>query len=147
LESAVIKNWDNKTWISSKKYISLLNSLLIKSNKLNINSKIIECVGPEVLSFKDILLILLNSIDKKRLLLPFPLFAAKMSAKIFELLPNPLLTTDQLKLLKYDNVITNNYATNSSIGVPPKKIFEQEINKYSYMWRDGGQFSKKTSFK
>ena len=108
----------------------------------NINSKIIECVGPEVLSFKDILLILLNSIDKKRLLLPFPLFA-KMSAKIFELLPNPLLTTDQLKLLKYDNVISNNYATNSSIGVPAKKIFEQEINKYSYMWRDGGQFSKK----
>ena len=42
MESAVIKNWDNKTWISSKKYISLLNSLLIKSNKLNINSKIID---------------------------------------------------------------------------------------------------------
>ena len=79
--------------------------------------------------------------------MPFPQFAAKMSAKIFELLPNPLLTTDQLKLLKYDNVISNNYATNSSIGVPSKKIFEQEINKYSYMWRDGGQFSKKTSLK
>ena len=113
----------------------------------NINSKIIECVGPEVLSFKDILLILLNSIDKKRLLLPFPLFAAKVFAKIFELLPNPLLTIDQLKLLRYDNIISNNYATNSSIGVPPKKFFEQEINEYSYMWRDGGQFSRKTSFK
>ena len=128
-------------------HCSDLTDVILNIINKNINSKIIECVGPEVLSFKDILLILLNSIDKKRLLLPFPLFAAKMSAKIFELLPNPLLTTDQLKLLKYDNVISNNYATNSSIGVPPKKIFEQEINKYSYMWRDGGQFSKKTPLK
>ena len=70
-----------------------------------------------------------------------------MSARIFELLPKPLLTTDQLKLLKYDNVISNNYSTNSSMGIPPKKIFKQEINKYSYMWRDGGQFSRNTSFK
>ena len=58
-------------------------------------------------------------------------------------MPNPLLTYDQLKLLKYDNVISKNYATNSSIGVPAKKIFKNEIEKYSYMWRDGGQFSKK----
>ena len=40
--SAVIKNWDNKTWISSKKYISSLNTFLIKLIKLNINSKIID---------------------------------------------------------------------------------------------------------
>ena len=125
-------------------HCSDLTDVILNAINKNINSKIIECVGPEILSFKDILLILLNSIGKKRILLPFPLFAAKMSAKIFELLPNPLLTTDQLKLLKYDNIISNNYATNSSIGVPAKKIFKQEIDKYSYMWRDGGQFSKKT---
>ena len=58
-------------------------------------------------------------------------------------MPNPLLTTDQLKLLKYDNVVSNNYSTNSTIGIPAKKFFKQEIEKYSYMWRDGGQFSKK----
>ena len=73
------------------------------------------------------------------------MIAAKLSAKIFELLPKPLLTTDQLRLLKYDNVVSNNYATNSSIGVPPKKIFKEEIKKYSYMWREGGQFSKEPS--
>ena len=73
------------------------------------------------------------------------MIVAKISAKIFELMPKPLLTTDQLRLLKYDNVISNNYATNLSIGVSPKKNFKQEIRKYSYMWREGGQFSKEPS--
>mgnify|MGYP001165276660 FL=1 len=124
-------------------HCSDMTDIILNAINKNINSKIIECVGPEILSFKEILIILLNSIDKKRFFLPFPLFAAKISAKIFEIMPNPLLTSDQLKLLKYDNVISKNYATNSSIGVPAKKIFKNEIEKYSYMWRDGGQFSKK----
>ncbi len=127
-------------------HCSDLTDLMINVVKKNTNSKIIECVGPEVLSFKEILLIILNSIGKKRLFLPFPLIAAKITARIFELMPNPLLTTDQLRLLKYDNVVSNNYASNTSIGVPAKKNFENEIKKYSYMWRDGGQFSKDTSF-
>ena len=108
----------------------------------NINSKIVECVGPEIISFKDIISTLLNLIGKKRILLPFPIFVAKFSAKIFELMPNPLLTSDQLKLLRYDNVISKNFATNSSIGIPAKKIFKQEVEKYCYMWRDGGQYTR-----
>ena len=123
-------------------HCSDLTDVMINIVKKNMNSKIIECVGPEVLSFKEILLIILNSIGKKRFFLPFPLFAAKITARIFELMPNPLLTTDQLRLLKYDNVISNNYASNTSIGVPAKKNFENEIKKYSYMWREGGQFSR-----
>ena len=126
-------------------HCSDLTDVILDTIKQNINSKIIECIGPEILSFKEILLILLNSIGKKRLLIPFPMIVAKISAKIFELMPKPLLTTDQLRLLKYDNVISNNYATNLSIGVPPKKNFKQEIRKYSYMWREGGQFSKEPS--
>ena len=85
--------------------------------------------------------IILNSIGKKRLLIPFPLKIAEVSARFFEIMPNPILTRDQLRLLKYDNVVSNNYASNTSIGVPAKKNFENEIKKYSYMWRDGGQFS------
>ena len=127
-------------------HCSDLTDVILNIIKKNINSKIVECVGPEVLSFKEILSILLNSIGKKRFFLPFPLFAAKITAKIFELMPNPLLTTDQLRLLKYDNVVSNNYVSNASIGVPAKKSFENEIKKYSYMWRDGGQFSKDNSF-
>ena len=56
-------------------------------------------------------------------------------------MPNPLLTEDQLKLLKYDNITSGKYKTNSDIGVPSKKTFYDEVKKYSYMWREGGQFS------
>ena len=40
--SAVIKNWDNKTWLSSKEYIKSFNSFLIKNIKLNSKSKILD---------------------------------------------------------------------------------------------------------
>ncbi len=107
----------------------------------DINSKIIECVGPEILTLKEILEKLLLSINKKRILLPFPYLFANLSAKIFQLLPKPLLTEDQLRLLKYNNVVSGKYKTNSEIGVPSKRFFDEEVKKYSYMWREGGQFS------
>jgi uncharacterized protein YbjT (DUF2867 family) len=107
----------------------------------NINSKIIECVGPEVLTFKEVLERLLSSIDKKRILIPIPLLFASISAKIFQLLPSPLLTEDQLILLKYDNILSGKYKNNFDIGAPSKKYFNSEVKKYSYMWRQGGQFS------
>ena len=105
------------------------------------DTQIIECVGPETLSFKEILKILLNLINKKRLLIPFPLAIAKLSAKFFQLLPKPLITEDQLKLLKYDNISSGKYKTNSDIGLPSKLYFEDEVKKYSHMWREGGEFS------
>ena len=109
----------------------------------NIQSKIIECVGPEIISLKEILKTLLKLIGKSRLLMPLPFFAAKISAKLFQLFPKPLLTLDQLRLLKYDNIPSKKYQTNSEIGIPSKKFFEQEVEKYCYMWREGGQFSTK----
>ena len=107
----------------------------------NIYSKIIECVGPEVITFKEIIQKLLNLIGKKRILLPVPLPIADFSAKIFEIMPRPLLTRDQLKLLKYNNIASGKYKTNSDIGVPSKRYFDVEVKKYCYMWKDGGQFS------
>jgi NADH dehydrogenase len=70
-----------------------------------------------------------------------PLLLATISAKIFQLLPNPLLTEDQLRLLKYDNILSGKYKSNFDIGIPCKKYFNDEVKKYSYMWREGGQFS------
>ena len=107
----------------------------------NVNSKIIECVGPEIISFKEIIEKLLNLIGKKRLLIPMPLPIAQMSARFFEIMPKPLLTRDQLKLLKYDNVLSGKYKSNSDIGVPSLRYFDEEVKKYCYMWREGGQFS------
>ena len=109
----------------------------------NIHSKIIECVGPETISLKEILKTLLKLIKKNRILIPLPFFIAKMSAKLFQLFPKPLLTLDQLKLLKYNNVPSKKYQTNSDIGVPSTRIFKEEVKKYSYMWKEGGQFSTK----
>ena len=107
----------------------------------NIENQIIECVGPETLTFKEILKTLLVLIGKKRFLIPFPLPIAKFSAKLLQLFPKPLLTEDQLKLLKYDNILSGKYKSNSDIGAPSKLFFKDEVKKYSFMWRDGGQFS------
>ena len=107
----------------------------------NVSSKIIECVGPEVISFKEIIKKILTQISKKRILLPMPLFLARLSASFFELLPKPLLTKDQLRLLKYDNIPSGRYKTNSDIGIPSLRYFDEELKKYSYMWKEGGQFS------
>ena len=72
-----------------------------------------------------------------------PLPIARMSAKFFQLFPKPLLTEDQLKLLNYDNIISGKYKTNYEIGISSEKKFSDEITKYSFMWKEGGQFSTK----
>ena len=107
----------------------------------NIYSKIIECIGPEIITFKTLLEKLLLLIGKKRILIPFPLKIAEFFASLFEILPNPLLTRDQLRLLKYDNISSGKYKTNAEIGNPSVRFFDQEVKKYCYMWREGGQFS------
>ncbi len=114
----------------------ILHALLKKNN-----SQIIECVGPEVLTFREILEILLNLIEKKRFLIPMPLTLANFSAKFFQLFPRPLLTQDQLRLLKYDNIVSGKYKTNSDIGLPSKLFFKNEVKKYCHMWKEGGEFS------
>jgi len=42
MASTVIKNWDNRTWLSSKSYIQSFNNFLIKNIKINSNSKILD---------------------------------------------------------------------------------------------------------
>ena len=125
--------------IHSSDLVNIIFNVISK----NIYSQIIECVGPEIITLKEILEKLLYLIDKKRLLIPLPLFMGKLSAKIFQLFSEPLLTEDQLKLLKYDNISSGNYKTNFDIGFPTKCFFNKEVEKYCYMWREGGQFSKK----
>jgi len=122
-------------------HCSDLTDIIYEMITKNINSKIIECVGPEVINFREIIERLLTAINKKRFLLPMPLPLATLTAKIFQLLPNPILTEDQLRLLKYDNVLSGKYKSNLDIGVPSKKYFNDEVKKYSYMWKEGGQFS------
>ena len=107
----------------------------------NIISTTIECIGPEVISFKEILKKLTKLIDKKRLIIPIPLFIGKFSAKFFEIFPKPLITTDQINLLKYDNIPSGKYKTNYDIGMPSKRMFDEEVEKYAFMWKSEGQYS------
>ena len=125
--------------IHSSDLVDIIYNIISK----NIYSQIIECVGTETLTLKEIIEKLLNLIGKKRILLPLPLFLGKISAKFFQLFPKPLLTEDQLRLLNYDNIVSGKYKTNTDIGFPAKSLFEKEVEKYCYMWRQGGQFSKK----
>ena len=124
-------------------HCSDLTDIIYQVISKNIHSKIIECVGPQTISLKDILNKLLKLINKNRLLIPLPLFVANISANFFQLFPKPLISRDQIKLLQYDNIISGKYQTNFDIGVPSVCIFEEEVEKYCYMWREGGQFSTK----
>ena len=72
-----------------------------------------------------------------------PISLAKMTAHIFELLPKPLITNDQLKLLKYDNILSGKYKSNNDFDFTCLLRFEDEVKKYSYMWKDEGEYSKK----
>ena len=124
-------------------HVSDIVNIIFEIVQKKIIGETIECVGPEVLTFREILLKILKSINKKRLLFSLPLPIAKLNAKLFQLMPKPLLTMDQLKLLKYDNIISKKYKTNYDFKIEAKKKFEEEINRYSFNWTSGGQFSKK----
>ena len=122
-------------------HVTDLVDIIFKIIQSKNNDLILECTGPEIFTFKEIIQKLLNAIQKKRVLLPLPESLAAVSAKILQLLPNPLLTEDQLKLLKYDNIKSGLYKTNFDLGFEAIKQFDEEINKYSYNWRSGGQFA------
>ena len=124
-------------------HASDLTDIIFHVIENNIRGKKIETVGPKVLTFLEILNILSKCINKKRVFLPLPLFLAKFSAKILEKMPNPLLTVDQLNLLKYDNISSENNMNNFDLGSPSKINFEEGVMKYAYNWREGGQFSIK----
>ena len=122
-------------------HCSDLTDIIFNVLNKNIEANIIECVGPETFTFREIIEKLLELIKKKRILIPLPFFLANISAHFFQIFPKPLLTQDQLRLLKYDNIPSGKYKTNFEINLPSKRLFSNEVEKYCYMWRDGGQFS------
>ena len=128
-------------------HVSDLVDIILNTVENKNNNLVLECTGPEILTFKEIIEKILISIQKKRFLIPVPIQIASLTAKLLQLLPNPLLTEDQLKLLKYDNVSTGLYKTNFDLGFNAKKNFDEEINKYSYNWRTGGQFAINNNIK
>ena len=118
-------------------------NLILDLIENDIIEKTIECVGPEEITFKEIIQKLLKLIDKKRFFVPMPIFIANTMATFFQLLPKPLITRDQIKLLFYDNIPSGKYKTNFDIGKNFNLKFEDEVEKYCHMWKEAGEYSKK----
>jgi NADH dehydrogenase len=118
----------------------IAKSIVVVSEKEEINNSIYELGGPQTFTFKELMKILLKQIKKKRFLVPIPYSFAKFQAKILQLLPKPLLTTDQVEMLKYDNIVTNNYPTIKDLKINPKTI-ESVLPNYIWRFRRGGQFA------
>ena len=121
-------------------YVGDVAKSIVKSLELNNpDVKIYELGGPENFSFKELMNILLTEIKKKRLLAPIPFGLAKINSYLLQLLPRPLLTPDQVELLKYNNITTGQYPTLKDLGVDGKTI-KSILPKYIYRFRTGGQF-------
>ena len=79
--------------------------------------KVFELGGPKVYSFKQIMELLLAVTERKRLLFPLPLGVAEMEALVLQLLPKPLLTPDQVKMMETDNVVSGKTPGLAELGV------------------------------
>ncbi len=95
---------------------------IIKIIRLNNFNLIYEFGGPDIYSFKQLMNILLKSINRKRILLYTPKKIAILMAKFFQILPNPLITEDQIKLLNYDNIVLNNHLTFKELKINPTSL-------------------------
>ena len=105
-----------------------------------------ELGGPEVKTFRDCVEAVLAATHRKRLLVPLPFGLARFQAKFLQLLPNPLLTEDQVELLKSDNVVSEaavaDGRTFAGLGIVPTSI-EAELDAYLWRFRPHGQFDRK----
>lgn len=116
------------------------------------NGRTYELGGPEVMSFRELMEFTLQTVGRKRLLVPLPWPVAQIQGMILELLPklvpfwriDPLLTTDQVELLKTDNVVsteaTAEQRTFQGLGIAPRGI-EAIVPSYLYRYRKAGEFS------
>jgi len=113
---------------------------IVKALELNnMEPKIYELGGPENYSFKELMEVLLREIKKKRLLINIPFNIAKFQSYFLQMLPKPVLTVDQVELLKYDNIISGDYPTLKDLGIEGKTI-HSILPQYIYRFRTYGQF-------
>ena len=87
-----------------------------------------EFGGPQVYSFKALLELLLAALNRHRILLPIPFSVAEMQAGLLELLPNPPLTRDQVRLLKTDKVVSGREPTLGDLGVQASPLDEKFLS-------------------
>ena len=120
-------------------YVGDVAEAIVKSLELNNSKPIIYELGGENYSFKELMQILLSEIGKKRFLIPIPWGMAKFQSYFLQMMPTPLLTPDQVEMLKYDNVVSGKYRTLKNLKIKSTTI-QRILPKYIYRFRTGGQF-------
>ncbi|WP_043948096.1 complex I NDUFA9 subunit family protein [Candidatus Phaeomarinobacter ectocarpi] len=107
--------------------------------------KTYELGGPTVYSFKELMQIVLDETQRKRILAPIPWSIARLQGRILGLLPAPLLTLDQVRMLETDNVVseeaTSQNRTIEDLGITPKSV-EAIVPGYLWMYRRQGQYAE-----
>ncbi len=109
---------------------------------------IYELGGPDVRTFKELMQFVLATIERKRLLVPVPFFIARMQAMFLQYLPKPLLTPDQVELLRSDNIVSDAAKTENrtlhGLGIEPEPI-ETIVPSYLWRFRKTGQFRSRVA--
>jgi NADH dehydrogenase len=104
---------------------------------------IYELGGPQVLTFKELMQYVLATTERRRLLVPLPFAIAKLQSYLLQLLPTPLLTPDQVEMLRYDNVVSaaamRDGRTLQGLGIAPTAI-AAVVPSYLWRFRKSGQF-------
>ena len=118
---------------------AIMRSIKTKNNE----GKIYEIGGNKIISFGDMVKLIMTTINKKRLVIEMPMPLAKIQATLLSLLPiPPILTTDQCKILSEDdNIVSNSYLTLKDLGIEPEDV-EKQMSKWLWRYRSGGEFAK-----
>ena len=106
-----------------------------------------ELGGPEVLTLREIMEIILATIERERMLVSLPFGLAKLQALLLQFAPGALkLTPDQVELLRSDNVVSEAAKaaglTLEGLGVTPDSM-EAIVPQYLWRFRRAGQFAHK----
>jgi NADH dehydrogenase len=101
--------------------------------------KTYELGGPEIKTFRQIMEYILAITGRRRALVPVPFAIMRLKALFLQLLPKPLLTVDQVRMLKVDTVVAPGAATLADLGISPQAI-EAVVPQYLERFRKSGQF-------
>lgn len=97
-----------------------------------------ELAGPAVFDLKQLFGLMLHVIGRKRWLLPLPFGLASFKAFFLELLPNPLLTRDQVRMLQRDVIATPGAPGLHELGIAPTAL-ELILPSYLDRYRRSGR--------
>ena len=109
-----------------------------------------ELGGPEIMSLEEIYNFILKVTDRKKMLLPLPFLIAKIQAFFFGMLPNPILTIDQVRLLESDNLVSAKAKkarlTLEGLKITPRSM-EAQAPLYLEQYRPTGQYENQAEIR